>query len=93
MIEPVATKEFIRQELRAELEPIQRDIKWIRWVMGIGLSFLFAAIFYLHSDTKQELDMLTQEMNRRFTEQNKHFDKIETDIKETNRKLDKLLQK
>ena len=69
--ESAATKEFVRQELRAELSPIRRDIKWL---MLIVFS-LAGLILYLHSDTKQD-------MNRRFADQkadmNKRFDKMES---------------
>ena len=68
-IEQAATKEFVRQELGAELEPIQRDIKWLRWIMGMGFSLLFAVMLggfallqsnmnYLHSDTKADMKKL-----------------------------------
>ena len=54
--EPVATKEFVRQELRAELEPINRDIKWLRWVMGGGIALLLTVMIYLHSDTSKRME-------------------------------------
>ena len=92
-IEQAATKEFVRQELRAGLEPIQRDIKWLRWVilalltvMLGGFALLLTVMLYLHGDTKQEMNRRFTEqkadMNRRFTEQkadmDKRFDKIES---------------
>ena len=81
-IEQLATKEFVRQELRAELEPIQRDIKWLRWsatlltaVMLGGFTLLIAVMFHLDSKT------------------DKRFDKIETEQKEQRRLLLQILQK
>ena len=68
--ESAATKEFVRQELRAELSPIRRDIKWLMLIV----SSLAGLILYLHSDTKQE-------MNRRFTEQKADIDKRFTEQK------------
>ena len=57
-IEPVATKEFVRQELRAELQPIRRDIKWL---MGI-LASLVGIMIYLHSDTSKRMDRIEDEL-------------------------------
>ena len=47
-IEQAAAKEFVRQELRAELSPIRRDIKWLMLIV----SSLAGLILYLHNDTK-----------------------------------------
>ena len=49
--EPVATKEFVRQELRAELEPIKRDMKWLMVI----LASLVGIMIYLHGDTKADI--------------------------------------
>ena len=79
-IEPVATKEFVRQELKTELEPIKRDIAWLRWVMGGGFALLLTVIIYLHSDTKTEIrDMKTEIRD------------MKTEIRDMNRKIDRAL--
>ena len=56
--ESVATKEFVRQELKAELGPIKRDIKW---VMGI-LASLVGIMIYLHGDTSKRMDRIEDEL-------------------------------
>ena len=71
-LEPVATKEFVRQELA----PVRESVNRLWQVMLGGFALLLTVMLYLHSDTKQELDMLTQEMNRRFTEVNKKLDML-----------------
>ena len=71
-IEPVATKEFVRQELRAELEPIQRDIKWLRWVilalltvMLGGFALLLAVMFHLDNKTDKRFDKIESLLQKR----------------------------
>ena len=77
-IEQPATKEFVRQELKAELSPIRRDIKWLMLIV----SSLAGLILYLHSDTKQDMKELKADIKERFAEQkadiNKRLDKIES---------------
>ena len=88
-IEQPATKEFVRQELRAEIEPIKRDIKWLRWVMGLGFALLLAVMLggfallqsnmnYLHNDTKADMKELKADMKEFKADINKRLDKIES---------------
>ena len=78
--EPVATKEFVRQELKAEIGPVKESVdrlwKVMFWVSGGlltvmigGFALLLTVMIYLHSDTKQE-------MNRRFAEVNQKLDML-----------------
>ena len=85
-LEPVATKEFVRQELSPVKESVNRLWKVMLWVSGGlltvmigGFVLLLTVMLYLHSDTKQE-------MNRRFAEVNQRF-------AEVNQKLDVLMRK
>ncbi len=57
-----------KRDLQAEIEPLKRDINWIKWIGGIGFTALLTVMLYLHSDTKEE-------MNQRFT-------KMEAEMKE-----------
>ena len=70
-IEPAATKEFVRQELK----PFSRDMKWIMGILGS----IVAIMFYLHRDTKQEMNRQfaeqKQEMNRQFAEQKQEMNR------------------
>ena len=65
--ESAATKEFVRQELKAELSPIRRDIKWLMFIV----SSLAGLMLYLHSDTKSDMRELKADIDKR-------FDKIES---------------
>ena len=92
-IEQAATKEFVRQELRAELEPIQRDIKWLSWVIVAllmvmlgGFALLLTVMLYLHSDTKADMKELKADIDKR-------FEKMETEQKEQRKLLLQILQK
>ena len=76
--EQAATKEFVRQELRAELKPINRDIKWLRWVLALGFGGLLTVMIYLHSDTKADMKELKADIDKRFEKMDKRFDKIES---------------
>ena len=87
--EPVATKEFVRQELRAELEPIKGDIKWLRWVMGGGFALLLTVMIYLHSDTSKRMDRIEAKMDR----MEEKMDGIEKRMDGIEAKLDRLLQR
>ncbi len=85
----MATKQDLRlatQDLRAEIEPLKRDVNWIKWIVGIGLTaipvVLLTVMIYLHSDTKTET-------NRRFTKIEAEIKELKTDIKE----IKELLQK
>ena len=77
-LEPVATKEFVR----LELEPIKRDIAWLRWVMGGGFALLLTVMIYLHSDASKRMDRIEERMDR-----------IEERMGRIEDKLDRILQK
>ncbi len=51
---------------RQDLEPLKRDVSWIKWIVGIGFTaipvVLLTVITYLHSDTKSEMKELKAEM-------------------------------
>ena len=80
--ELVATKEFVRQELRAELSPIRRDIKWLVLIV----SSLAGLILYLHSDTKQDMKAFRAEIKADMKE-------LKADIDKRFDRVEKLLQK
>ncbi len=64
-LKEMATKQDLRlatQDLRAEIEPLKRDVNWIKWIVGIGLTaipvVLLTVMIYLHNDTKGEIKEL-----------------------------------
>lgn len=87
--EPVATKEFVRQELRAELSPIRRDIRWLMLIV----SSLAGLTLYLHSDTKQDMKALRTDMKALRTELKADMRELKADIDKRFDKMEKLLQR
>ena len=54
---------------KKDLEPLKKDINWLKWVMGIGLTLLTAlvigalgAVYYLHNDTKTVVKEMEKNM-------------------------------
>ena len=94
-IEAVATKEFVRQELR----PVHRDIKWLMCI----LASLVGIMIYLHGDTSKRMDRMEDKMDRmekrmdgmakRMDGIEKRMDGIEEKMGKIENKLDRLLQR
>ena len=61
-----------KQDVEFVVEPIKRDIFWLKWVVGIGFSLgfglLLSVMIYLHSDLKSDV--------------NKRIDKLEGNMKQ-----------
>ena len=70
---------------KKDLEPLRRDINWLKWVIGIGFTLLVAlfvgvlgTVYYLHSDTKVDIRELRTEIKDIRTE----IKDIRTEIKD-----------
>ena len=59
-IEPVATKEFVRQEISA----VKKDVNRLWQVMLVGFVLLASIMIYLHSDTKQNIQSMRVELKQ-----------------------------
>ena len=94
-LEPVAIKEFVRQELAPVKESVNR-----LWQVTLGgfvilltvIGFLFYTIFYLHGDTKADMKDLKADMNKRMDRIEDKVDRMENKMDGIEDKLDRLLQ-
>ena len=59
-IDPVSIREFVRQELRAE---IKKDIAWVRWVLGFTVVAIIG-IYGLLWGLKTDIHNLDKRMGR-----------------------------
>ena len=66
---------------------LKKDIKWLKWILGGGLSALLVIMLYLHGDNKQDMKELKQDMKELKQDINSRFDKIERAIESINQKL------
>ncbi len=82
----LVTDQSLQAALRQEVEPLKRDVNWLKWIVGIGLTaipvILLTVMIYLHSSINERLDRIEQRVEGR-------FEKMEADIKE----IKELLQK
>ena len=54
-----------KKDLRIEIEPLKRDIGWIKWVLGFVIALIIGlagAVYYLHSDTKSDIREMRTEI-------------------------------
>ena len=90
--EPVATKEFVRQELAPVKESVDRLWKVMLWVSGGlltvmigGFVLLLTVMTYLHGDTSKRMDRIEDRMDRIEDKMDRiedKMDKIEDNLKE-----------
>ena len=59
---------------------VESNFKWLKWLVGGGLTALLSIILYLHSDTNKRFDRIEIRLDKR-------FDKIERAIESINQKL------
>ena len=80
-LENVATKkdiELLRKDLGHVEKNLSKDINWLKWIGGLGLPFLAATMFYLHSDTSKRMDRMEIDIK----EIRKEMQKGMTELKE-----------
>ena len=50
--------------LKQDVNVLKQDVNWLKWIMGLGFTITFAVMIYLHSDTKTEMNKLSNRMDR-----------------------------
>ena len=105
-IEAVATKEFVRQELKAEIGPVKESVnqlwKVMLWVSGglltvmvAGFILLLTVMTYLHGHTSKRMDRIEDKMGsmeNRMDRIESKMDRMESKIDRMESKLDRLLE-
>ena len=43
------------QSLKVDIDLIRKDVNWLKWIVGIGFTFLITIMVYLHSDLKEDI--------------------------------------
>lgn len=44
--------------LEKKVDKLEVKVEWLKWIMGIGFTVIFATMFYLHSDLKSDMKQL-----------------------------------
>ena len=54
----------VKTELKQDIKHLKSNNKIILGILSVGFTALFTAIFYLHSDTKQDINSINTKLDR-----------------------------
>ena len=84
----LATKQDIQKldtKTEYEINGVKRDVFWLKWIVGIGFTFLLMIMLAGFAWLRADMQALKTDMDRRFTEQKVEIDRRFTEQKSRNR--------